>query len=161
MTYKVKTLAEKSWLILTSSGTSAGLLTENRNEFSLILEGLKRKFKNKKELNTFFDFDIAQSLSSAEQLQKEVSCFVRGFPVKGEDLYEIKNHNYNLPLYSKIEHSKVIYSAGYYCIKFPKNWMPAFCPKLATLQAHKYAGPFKTKTELKSNLKVLRKNETR
>lgn len=161
MTYKVKSFAEKSWLILTNTEKSVGLLTEYRNEFSLTLEGLNRQFKNKKELNTFFNFDIAQTLNSAEKIEKHTSCFVKGYPIKGDEPYEIQKNNSMLPLYSKTEQSKVIYSAGYYCVKFPKNWMPSFCPKLATLQTHKYLGPFKTQAELKVNLKKLRKNETK
>jgi len=37
--------------------------------------------------------------------------------------------------------------------------MPAYCPKLSTLETYEYAGPFKSEMEMRSNLVKLRKEK--
>jgi hypothetical protein len=108
-------------------------------------------------LNTFFKYDISQQLETAEQINKTSACFVDGYPINIKYPHEIYNIDVDLPLYSKTKASNILYSAGYYCVNFPKSWIPVFCPKLSTLKAHKYIGPFKTKEEVRKTLSEVRK----
>jgi hypothetical protein len=57
-----------------------------------------------------------------------------------------------LPLFTKSEGSTSLYCAGYYIIKFDKNWAKSFCPKKITLERYPFRGPFKTEFEMKQVL---------
>ena len=85
--------------------------------------------------------------------------FINGYPVDFDNPSEVLVKGNKLPLFSKKATSDVYYSAGYYCLNFPKNWMPAYCPKLSTLETYDYAGPFKTELEMRSHLTKARKEK--
>lgn len=72
-------------------------------------------------------------------------------------MLRIKNR---IPLFKKKINSDCIFCAGYYVIKFNHAWVYSFCPKLETLETHKYLGPFKTKSESKEAFKNERKHST-
>ena len=83
--------------------------------------------------------------------------FINGYPVDFDCPNEVVLKGNRLPLFSKKPSSEVYYSAGYYCLDFPRNSMPAFCPKLSTLETYSYAGPFKSEMEMRSELHKRRK----
>lgn len=159
MSIKLKKITDKSWIVLEDANDSKlGLLTQIMEQYTLMLRGKKQTFLNKKELTKYFKQDIfSKQIEDVETLETSVEYFVKGYPINYDNPIEIKHPTVNLPLYSKKEESDVLYSAGYYCINFPKNWMPSFCPKLSTLEKYGYAGPFKTKIEMKSVLSEKRK----
>lgn len=162
MSVKLKPITETSWLVLgDTEEVRIGLLSEVRNQYVLMVKGVKQRFLDRKEVNNFFKEDVFNNLVEpvAEQEVKK-DYFINGFPIDFESPHEVIAAGINLPLFSKKASSEVYYSAGHYCLHFPKNWMPAFCPKLSTLQTYEYAGPFKTEIEMKSNLQRLRKEKT-
>lgn len=161
MTVKLKPITETSWLVLgDTDDTRIGLLTEVRNEYVLMAQGEKKKFLNRKEVNGYFREDVFDNVvetATEEPAQKDY--FINGYPVDFDSPNEVIIKGNKLPLFSKKATSDVYYSAGYYCLNFPKNWMPAYCPKLSTLETYEYAGPFKSEMEMKSSLIKLRKEK--
>lgn len=157
MTIKLKPITETSWLVLGDiEEMKIGLLTEVRNEYILMSKGEKKKFLNKKEVNRYFSEDVFQNLVTAEEEPKK-DYYINGFPVDFDNPNEVIITGNTLPIFSKKTTSDVYYSAGYYCLRFPKNWVPAYCPKLSTLQKYEYLGPFKTEIEMKTELARQRK----
>lgn len=163
MSVKLKPITETSWLVIgDTDDTRIGLLTEAKNEYVLMVKGEKRKFLNRKEVNKFFSEDVFQNVVETEQTgEVKKDYFINGYPVDFDNPNEVILKGNNLPLFSKKATSEVYYSAGYYCLNFPKNWMPAFCPKLSTLETYEYAGPFKTEMEMRSSLTKLRKEKNK
>lgn len=161
MTVKLKPITENSWLVLgDTEDVRIGLLSEVRNQYVLMVKGVKQHFLNRKDVTTFFKEDVFNNLVEVESAVKpQTDYFINGFPIDFENPHEVISTGTNLPLFSKKASSDVYYSAGHYCLNFPKNWMPAFCPKLSTLQTYEYAGPYKTEMEMKSNLQRLRKEK--
>lgn len=161
MTVKLKPITETSWLVLgDTDDTRVGLLTEIRNEYILMAKGEKRKFLTRKEVNTYFKEDIFDNVVETvteEAVKKDY--YINGYPVDFDSPNEVLIKGNKLPLFSKKATSDVYYSAGYYCLNFPKNWMPAYCPKLSTLETYEFAGPFKSEMEMRSNLVKLRKEK--
>lgn len=161
MTVKLKPITETSWLVIGDTDeTRIGLLTEIRDQYVLMAQGQKRSFLNRKEVNTYFEEDIFENVIETEQessVQKDY--YINGYPVDFDSPNEVIIKGNKLPLFSKKATSDVFYSAGHYCLHFPKNWMPAYCPKLSTLETYEYAGPFKTEMEMRSNLVKLRKEK--
>jgi hypothetical protein len=162
MTVKLKSITETSWLVLgDTDDTRIGLLTEIRDRYVLMVKGEKKSFLSRKEVNKYFEenvFDNVMENVTEESTQKDY--YINGYPVDFDSPNEVIIKGSKLPLFSKKATSDVYYSAGYYCLHFPKNWMPAYCPKLSTLETYEYAGPFKTEMEMKSNLVKLRKEKS-
>jgi hypothetical protein len=156
---KLKPITEKSWLVLDDTGEiRVGLLTESREQYILMAKGEKRQFLDRHAVNTFFNeniFDNVQDQEITDDTKKEY--FVRGYPVDFDTPNEVIMKGVTLPLFSKKVTSDVYYCAGYYCLKFPKNWRPAYCPKLSTIQSYEYVGPFKTEIEMRASYNKVRK----
>lgn len=161
MTVKLKPITETSWLVIgDTEETKIGLLTEIRNEYILMVKGEKKKFVNRKEVNRFFSEDVFKNVIETEtESETKKDYFINGYPVDFDNPNEVIIKGNPLPLFSKKATSNVYYCAGYYCINFPKNWMPAYCPKLSTLESYEYSGPYKTELELKTALAKLRKEK--
>ncbi len=162
MSAKLKPITETSWLVIgDTDDTRIGLLSEVRNQYVLMVKGIKQQFLDRKAVNTFFKEDVFNNLIEAEQKDDtKKDYFINGFPIDFENPHEVISTGTNLPLFSKKSSSEVYYSAGHYCLNFPRNWMPAFCPKLSTLESYEYAGPYKTDLEMRSNLQKLRKEKS-
>lgn len=161
MTVKLKPITETSWLVIgDSEETRIGLLTEVRNEYVLMVKGEKKKFINRKEVNSYFSEDVFKNVVEVEaEPEVKKDYYINGYPVDFDNPNEVILKGNKLPLFSKKATSDVYYSAGYYCLHFPKNWMPAYCPKLSTLETYEYAGPFKTELEMRTSLTKLRKEK--
>lgn len=159
MSVKLKPLTETSWLVIgDTDDIKVGLLTKLRDEYVLMAQGEKKKFLDRKEVNKYFHENVFDNMVEVvEEVEVKKDYFINGFPIDFESPHEVIIKGNKLPLFSKKATSEVYYSAGYYCLNFPKNWMPAFCPKLSTLETYEYAGPFKTEMEMRSSLAKLRK----
>lgn len=159
MSVKLKPLTESSWLVIgDTDDIKVGLLTKLRDEYVLMAQGEKKKFLDRKEVNKYFHENVFDNMVEVvEEVEVKKDYFINGFPIDFESPHEVIIKGNKLPLFSKKATSEVYYSAGYYCLNFPKNWMPAFCPKLSTLETYEYAGPFKTEMEMRSSLAKLRK----
>jgi len=162
MTIKLKSITETSWLVLgDTEDTRIGLLTQMRNEYILMVKGEKKKFLDRKEVNKYFSEDVFKNVVETEEEEPvKKDYFINGYPVDFDGPNEVVLKGNTLPLFSKKATSEVYYSAGYYCLHFPKNWMPAYCPKFSTLQTYEYAGPFKTELEMRTQLAKLRKEKS-
>jgi len=161
MSVKLKPITETSWLVIgDTEDNRIGLLTEIRNQYVLMVKGEKQQFINRKEVNKFFNEDVFENVvepSTESSVKKDY--FINGYPVDFDSPNEVLLKGNKLPLFSKKATSEVYYSAGYYCLHFPKNWMPAYCPKFSTLETYEYAGPFKTEMEMRSSLTKNRKEK--
>lgn len=161
MSVKLKPITETSWLVLgDTDDVRVGLLTEIRNQYVLMAKGEKKSFLDRKEVNKYFAEDIFQNvvkISEPEEIKKDY--YINGYPVDFDSPQEVIIKGNKLPLFSKKATSDVYYSAGYFCLNFPKNWMPAYCPKLSTLESYEYAGPYKSEMEMRTALTKLRKEK--
>lgn len=161
MTVKLKPITETSWLVIGDNDeTRVGLLTEIRNQYILMAQGVKKSFLDRKAVNKYFAEDVFKNvIEPTSESDVDKDYYINGYPVDFAAPNEVILKGNTLPLFSKKATSDVYYSAGHYCLNFPKNWMPAYCPKLSTLETYEYAGPFKSEMEMRSNLVRLRKEK--
>lgn len=161
MTIKLKPITDSSWLVIgDTDDTRIGLLSEVRNQYTLMIKGEKKHFLDRKSINNYFNEDIFQNVvAETDDAGAKKDFFINGYPVEFDNPHQVILAGNTLPLFNKKATSEVYYSAGYYCLNFPRNWMPAYCPKLSTLETYEYAGPFKTEIEMKSELTRLRKEK--
>jgi hypothetical protein len=158
---KLKPITETCWLVLgDTDDTRIGLLTEIRNQYVLMVKGEKQQFINRKEVNKYFNEDVFENVvETVTEDPVKKTYFINGYPVDFDSPNEVILKGNKLPLFSKKATSDVYYSAGYYCLHFPKNWMPAYCPKLSTLESYDFTGPFKSELEMRSSLTKMRKEK--
>lgn len=158
---KLKPITDTAWLVIgDADDTRIGLLTEIQNKYILMVKGEKQQFLNRKEVNKFFDEDIFNNVvENIPDAESRKDYYINGYPVDFDNPSEVFIKGNKLPLFSKKASSDVFYSAGYYCLNFTKNWMPAFCPKLSTLGTYEYTGPFKNELEMKNSLTKMRKEK--
>ena len=160
MSTRLKSITETSWLVLTDTDERVGLLTTIKDKYTLMVKNVKKNFTSRQEVNDFFEEDVFSHIIEVEKEEDiKKDFFIKGFPVDFDSPCEIVIAGNTLPTFSKKSTSEIFYVAGYYCLNFPKNWMPAFCPKLTTLQTYEYLGPFKTEKEMRFILNKIRKDK--
>lgn len=146
---KLKSITEASWLVISADGLDSkiGLLSEQRDKIILLAGKVKTVFKNRNEVISFFNDDVFENAIETKVHNNQTAFFIRGYPVSHDNPAEARDYEGDLPVYTK-ENSDIKFSAGYYCLDFPKCWRPAFCPKLKTLESYNFIGPFRTKEEM-------------
>jgi hypothetical protein len=151
---KIKPISKSSWILLNENNTQVGLLTFN-TEYNLLYNKEKHSFQTEDEVNKFFDCNLFENIVANKDTTFEPTT-VKGFPTDLNNVVVVDDAT--LPLYTKNDKSKVVYAAGYYCIKYTELWTQAFCPKAETLSKYTYNGPFKNKMEMRLKLNQLNKN---
>ena len=151
MTLKAKPILENKFWIVEDEGTRIGTLTKDDDKYIISQRGDVQFYKSERELTKQFgkNFLTAKIITPIGTDQHNS---VHGFPTKSVPYNGMYDITRNLPLFTKSEKSKSVYCAGYYLIKFNKNWLKSFCPKLITIEKNEYIGPYKTKIEMKGVL---------
>jgi hypothetical protein len=138
--------------VVEQDGVRVGTLHKKENNHYMFSTKHGELFFNKKSDVTrqfgkeFFLKDIETTVSKLDVYD----C--HGYPTKWKPHKSMYNIRKRLPLFTKSNQSKSLFCAGYYIIKFPKNWVRSFCPKLITIERYPYHGPFKTEDEAKESM---------
>lgn len=144
MTYSIKQLTDNSWILLENQNRLA-VLTKNIQGKIQVLGNIEKKlFDTLSDVETHLGskFEIEETVIQSQEIEK-----IRGYPIKHTAVSEVDSTE--LPLYKK---GNVVYTAGYYGIKFDHGWSASYCPKLLTLNSHEYIGPFTTKLEMQNSI---------
>ena len=138
--------------VVEQDGVRVGTLHKKENNHYMFSTKHGEMFFNKKSDVTrqfgkeFFLKDIETTVSKVENYE----CYE--YPTKWRPHKSMYNIRKRLPLFTKSNQSKSLFCAGHYIIKFPKNWVRSFCPKLITIERYPYHGPFRTEEEAKEAL---------
>lgn len=151
--FKLKPITENSWILHSVNGRIGVVFKEN-NEYTVIGQIEKKKFKDFNELSLFLKGTV--TIEEVEEDNTSIEAGnVDGYPIKHSKSYDIKNAEY--PSYSKVEGSTNRFAAGYYGINFTTGWVYSFCPKVVTLEENNWIGPFRTKLEMQNAI-IQKKN---
>lgn len=156
---KLKAISEKFWIILSSTNEKIGTLSESKEgKFTVIVNGSTGVINSKEELITSLGTDLFKDVEVNEAAKELV--FIDGYPTFITGAVKKECEIAGIPAFAKQIDSNVIFAAGYYCIKFPKQTMPATTPKVQTLVKYGYLGPFKTQQEMNFHLQKHRAIKT-
>jgi hypothetical protein len=154
-------ISDVAWLVH-QQGNRLGILNMDEQRTYTYINGKDAvEFHDETEVQHYFgNADLFnEQITSPTNVQD--TYYVMGYAVDYPEPYAVENddpdYNPNLPLFTKIQNSKVYYAAGFYCINFDKGWKYANAPKLITLEKYGYEGPFKTAVEVKHRVKTLNK----
>ncbi len=142
---------DKFWIVEQNGERLATLRKDEEDRFVLSNKLGVKIYNSKESLTKQFgkDFFVVQIVKEADDAEPNE---VYGFPTCVEPCNPMFDVQKKLPLFTKSQESKSLYSAGYYVIRFDKGWVKSFCPKLITLQRYEYRGPFKTELEMRQVL---------
>lgn len=147
MTMNVKPVLEDKFWIVEDEGIRVGTLTKDEDKFIYTKKGVVT-FHSETQIKKEFGKSFLTAKITTPDLDEDTRE-IHGFPTKNKPYNSMFDISRNLPLFTKSEKSKSVYCAGYYLIKFNKNWLKSFCPKLITLERNQYMGPYKTELEMK------------
>lgn len=155
---KLKSITDNFWIILSATNEKIGTLSEDNGQYNVIVNGDTAKVGSKDELIAALGVDLFQDVVKAEKETESVS-YINGYPafIAGAVPKKLEEPELvNIPAFTKHKESNVVFAAGYYCIKFPKQTMPASSPKIQTLTKYGFLGPFKTQQEMNFHLQKAR-----
>lgn len=155
---KLKSITDNFWIILSATNEKIGTLSEYNGQYNVIVNGDAAKVGSKDELIAALGVDLFQDIVKTEKETESVS-YINGYPAFITGAVPKKTEDGSLadvPTFVKHSESSVIFAAGYYCIKFPKQVMPATAPKALTLMKYGFLGPFKTQQEMNFHLQKAR-----
>jgi len=165
MNIKNKTLlhqiSDVAWLVQ-KGAKRVGILNKDIQENYTYITGKEIiKFDDEVEVTEHFGNINLFEEQITTPTKTDEEFFIKGYKVDYEQPFAVDETDselsQDLPLYTKIEGSKVYYAAGYYCINFEKGWKHAHGPKLSTILKYGYEGPFKNEIDVRQRLKVLNK----
>ena len=151
MTIQAKPILKDRFWILEDNGIRVGTLSKDEDKYIFTKKGEISFYKNENQLKKQFGKNFLTAVINKPTNLKN-NLEVNGYPTKTipyNGMYDITR---KLPIYTKSVKSKSYYCAGYYLIKFTKTWLKAYCPKLLTIEANEYIGPFKTEKEMRDSL---------
>jgi hypothetical protein len=158
MTLKAKNIVEnRFWIIENEKGERIGNIAQTTSGVRCTVDDAVEVFPNMSEMAEKKNISIIRKTTELKNKTKETEVY--GYPTNYSTFNQIWNVKLKLPLYTKNSKSSSFFAAGYYIVKFDKNWMAVDCPKLITLQRYAYYGPFKTKIEQSEKLRTIT-NET-
>ena len=148
MSMKAKPIINNRFWVIEDEGVRIGTLSKDADGFVFSKKGEIKFYENETQIKKKFGKNFLTAYVKTNNQDK----FINGYPtrcVPHNTMFDVQR---NLPLFTKSESSKSLYCAGYYLIKFNKNWLKSFCPKLITIEQNDYCGPFKTEKEMKDEL---------
>lgn len=134
----------KFWIVEDGSNKIGTLKKDETNRFIFVGTNGRREYNDIDTVKKTFgpNFFVTTPKQSTVTINE-----VHGYPTNCYPYNPVFDVKKKLPLFTKNESSKSVFCAGYYAIKFEKDWIKSFCPKLITIQRYEYLGPFKTDIE--------------
>jgi hypothetical protein len=152
-------LENKFWLIETLDGVRKGTITAHGTHVRVTLDGNTQTYESFEKAcwelgmstnEVIADDPEVEVSESSESLSEEVM----GYPTRCQAFNPTWDIKRKIPIFTKTSKSRTLHAAGYYIIHFENGWANSFCPKVSTLDANEYQGPFKDKLEMRERLRL-------
>jgi len=142
MIMNAKRVSPVSWALY-DKNEIIGMMHKHNGSLIMFVNGKTTRDYNKINLK-----NIIKHKQDIVQLSHAHETFVMGYPTK-HLVGEVFGEAGELPTYHKAVASPTTkYCAGYYLVIINGIKFTLFCPKLSTLMAHEYYGPYKTAKEI-------------
>lgn len=144
---------DKFWIVEKDNGDKVATIQSTDNGVVFVHEQQRETFPSIKLLSKKFNiaFDKPKSL---KKKQDETEYQVYGYFSAFKPFNELYDVTRKLPIFTKTKKSKSFFCAGYYIIRFEKQWVSSVNPKLITLKRYEFKGPFKNKVEMLEQLRI-------
>lgn len=148
-------MPNKFWILENSEGKRTGTMSLSTDLPNAIKVNINNVEKVYADINqACWDLAINVEVPKIEEQVTIHEDSILGFPVKCAAFNPIWDIKRKLPVFTKTEKSRTLHAAGYYIISFDTGWVQSFCPKVSTLDANEYRGPYKDKLEMREQLRI-------
>lgn len=145
-------MPDKFWILEDQSGIKKGTLRATEAGINALVDGVPAHYPDWN--SCIRELDLVDLIERKQPPAEEEVHEVNGFPANCQPFNAVWDMKKKLPLFTKGEKSHSQHAAGYYIIKFEHGWVSSFCPKVGTLTANEWQGPFKTKIEMRERLRL-------
>ena len=158
---KAKAVIPNKFWILENNGERRGTLSVHDGNVQAVVNNVVTVYET---LNKAC-WELGLSLEEKVDIVEEVEAVetpteaVMGYPTRCEAFNPTWDIKRKIPIFTKTTKSRTLHAAGYYIIHFENGWAQAFCPKVSTLDANEYQGPFKDRLEMKERLRLAHAND--
>ena len=150
-----RTIVKNKCWVVENDGTKVATILANESGNGVTLvhsDGEQReRFSSLKLLSDRYNIVIDKT--KVAKVAKE-SHDVYSYPCENKPQNALWGVQHKLPVFTKGSKSKSFFCAGYYIIRFNFGWAKAYCPKLITLNRYPYQGPYFTKEEMQTQLRL-------
>ena len=136
----------KFWVVEDNGKKIATIQATEGGNFVYVHDNEREKFPSIKGLSKKYNITFE---TAKFKPPKEDSHHCYGYPTSGKPHNQIYDVQRKIAIYTKTAKSRSLFCAGYFAIKFNNSWVSEYCPKNITVSRYEFAGPFKTKDELK------------
>lgn len=159
---KLLQITDDAWVVQKGI-TPLGILNKDYQDNYVFVSGKHcQKFESETQVMAHFQdntiFIKKEYYSSPEPLR----VYIKGHEIPYPEAIAIDDNDPlaygGLPLFFKKPSSDIVYAAGFYAINYNYSWAKAHNPKLNTLIQYGYEGPWKTRSEMRNNLRRLNQN---
>ena len=140
----------KCWIVEQDGNKVASILTGPAG-VTLIHKGRKERFSSLKLLSDRYNIIVDKTKPNKTPQE---SHSVYDYPCDYKPHNVLWDVRHKLPIFTKGTKSKSFFCAGYYIVKFNNGWVKSYCPKLITLNRYPYQGPFISKEEMQTQLRI-------
>lgn len=151
MSLLAKSIVKNKCWIVEDDGTKVATILASPTGVTLVKNQQREQFPTLKLLSERYNILIDKT--KPIKVIKE-SHTVYGYPCEHKAQNILWDVKHALPVFTKGTKSKSFFCAGYYIVKFNFGWVKAYCPKLITLNRYPYQGPYHTKEEMITHLKL-------
>jgi hypothetical protein len=137
-------LKNKFWIVESAGVKTATIQACDEGGVVYVHNAGRERFPSIRLLQKRYNIKFVKSEASVVDDPK---TDVLGYPADGEVFNEMLEVQRKLPIYTREAKSRSYFCAGYYVVNQNTEWNVQHCPKLITLNRHKYAGPFMTEYE--------------
>lgn len=152
-------ISDVAWLVRQGNQRIGILNKDVQDRYTYITGKELLTFTDKNQVTEHFGNIKLFEEQVEEPIKQGEEIYIQGHRVEYPDAHVIERGHPawrpDLPLFTKLADSDVVYAAGYYCIKFESGWKHAHECKLSTLLKYGYEGPFRTQFDMKQRLREL------
>jgi hypothetical protein len=149
-------IPNKEWIIK-NNDIKIGSIAKMKKGYAFLRKGQSFEFKSLEEFKKELGINVIEE-PTYNNISNSSSYSIYDYPCGSLPYDPVYNVKKKLPLFAKNAKSKSQYCAGFYVVKFRKNWAKSFCPKLISLERYEFRGPFKTEAEMKTMLNIVNKS---
>ena len=149
---KAKTvIADRYWILQSDTNKVGEIERNDEGSYNLKVQGRIEQFKTLNMINQRLSTPI--DFVNNEYVQQKQEYQVHGYPTNCKPYNPLFNVVDQLPVFTKGEHSKSWFAAGWYQVNQKGKWKTILCPKLIMLDRYEHRGPFRSKEEIISSIK--------
>jgi hypothetical protein len=144
-------MPNKFWILENDAGLKQGTMSQ-ADVVKVVINNIETTYENFDK--ACWDLAINVDTPKVEELPAVQEQSILGYPVKCAAYNPIWDLKRKIPVFTKTEKSRTLHAAGYYIIQFDTGWVQSFCPKVSTLDANEFKGPYKDKLEMREQLRI-------